>query len=343
MRKLFTKITAALAAAVMMLGSVPGVVHAEETYTINVSYHSGDTKIDGAEFTAVKAASVSSGRYTLVEPFTNADVDPNNLAQDNAQESAKTLAALYKEGGVKATTDTNGAAAIPVSEQGLYLVMQTGGSGTSAKYYYSSPMLVFVYGDPVTIEPKTSKKPDEPKKDNPPDTPETPETPSTPSTPSGSTGAIAVYKVDADNQNTYLQGAVFSLYKSDGTKVGTYTTDAKGYFGVTYLAYGNYYLIEDKAPDGYIGGTDKINFTLNSTTSYNSAYPWNIKITNTKKPDAVTPTPETPKDTPTPTQIIKTIVSRATGDASNLPLYCGIAAAALVGIVGFVIYKKKHN
>lgn len=338
MRKFFTRIMAGIAAAVMMFGSMPTTVHAETTAQMNISYHCGDTKIEGATFTVVKAASYKNSKYTLVSPYDTSKVDPNDLNADNAQDTAKTLAALYKEGGQTAVTDKDGKASLDLAEQGLYLIMQTKAEDTASKYYFSAPMIAYAQGQTITIEPKTSKKPDEPKKDNPPGTTEDKheDTPS-----SGGTGAIAVYKVDADNQNTYLQGAAFSLYKSDGTKVGTYTTNEKGYFGVSYLAYGNYYLVEDKAPEGYIGGTDKINFTLNSTTSYNSNYPWNIKVTNTKKPDTVTPTPETPKDTPT--QIIETVVSRATGDASDLPLYCGIAAVAVIGIVGFVIYKKKHN
>lgn len=327
MKKLLNRIAAGIAAAVMLIGSSPNVVHAEESYTLNINYHCGGEQLGGAEFTAVKAAT-ADGKYVFVSPYDSSGFDADKITSDTAQEAAKKLADLYKEGGTKVTTGSDGKAKLSLTEPGLYLVMQTGRSGSSENYNYSSPIIAAVVDKAVTIEPKTSKIPVTPKEDTP---------------SAGGVGAISVYKVDADDNSKYLQGAMFSLYKSDGTKVGTYTTNETGYFGVSYLAYGNYYLIEDKAPDGYIGGADKINFTLNSTTSYSNDYPWNIKVTNTAKEETVTPTPETPKDTPTPTQVIQTVVSKATGDASNLPLYCGIAAVAVVGIIGFVIYKKKHN
>lgn len=346
MKKLLTKITAGIAAAAMLIGVTPSVSFAEETRAISVYYHSGDTKIDGGEFTAVLAATETDGKYTLADPFAASTVDPNALTQDNAQESAKTLAALYKEGGAKVVTDTNGKGTIKVTGNGLYLVMQTGSTGTAEKYYAASPMLVEVYTSSTSIEPKTSTKP-EPQKPSTPDSPKEEHHDSKkdnpPSTPSSGVGAISVYKVDADDNNVFLQGAMFSLYKADGTKVGSYTTDAKGYFGVSYLAYGSYYLVEDKAPDGYVGGTDKIYFTLNSTTSYSANYPWSIKVTNTKKVEPVALAPETPAETPTPTQVIETVINRATGDAGNIALYSTILVIAAAGIAGIVIYKKKHK
>lgn len=346
MKKFLTKITAGIVAAVMLIGAAPGVSFAEETRAISVYYHSGDTKIGGGEFTAVLAATETDGKYTLVDPFAASTVDPNALTQDNAQESAKAMAALYKEGGAKAVTDENGKGTINITRNGLYLVMQTGSTGTAEKYYATSPMLVEVYTSSTSIEPKTSTKP-EPQKPSTPDSPKEEHYDSKkdnpPSTPSSGVGAISVYKVDADDNNVFLQGATFSLYKSDGTKVGSYTTDAKGYFGVSYLAYGSYYLVEDKAPDGYVGGADKIYFTLNSTTSYNVNYPWNIKVTNAKKEEPAVPALEAPNETPTPTQVIETVVNRATGDAGNIAFYGAILVIAAAGIAGIVIYKKKHK
>lgn len=322
---------AAAAAGVMLAGTIQMPAMAEDhAYTLNIKYHCNNTQIQGAEFSIIKAASFKGTEYTLVSPFDTAKVDPNKITQDNAQESAKTLAALYKEGAAKATTDGNGNASLGLDDPGLYLVMQTGSSDSAKNYYSAGPMVVYLTNGSVTIEPKTSKKPTE---TTPPDDNDDDDDDDTPSTPSSSgSGAISVYKVDANNQDTYLQGAVFSLYKSDGTKVGTYTTDTNGYFGVSYLAYGNYYLVEDKAPDGYVGGTDKINFTLNATTSYNSSYPWNIKVTNTKQ------------ETPVQNQETK-VTDKQTGDASNLPLMAGGIAVAVVviGTIFFIIVKKNKE
>lgn len=173
---------------------------------------------------------------------------------------------------------------------------------------------------------------------------------SSPASSSGGSGAIAVYKVDKDDNTKYLGGAIFSLYKSDGTKVGTYTTNDKGYFGVSFLTYGSYYLIEDNAPAGYVGNSDRINFVLNEQTSYSNAYPWNIKAENSRAveeaaakgtPADVKPQAQQVQETQEQT-IIQKIVSRATGDSSNIILYTtGIIIGA--GAVVLIMKRKKKS
>ena len=57
-----------------------------------------------------------------------------------------------------------------------------------------------------------------------------------------------------------LEGAVYGIYKEDGTKVGTVTTNDKGTNKSDYLpSLGRYYLLEEKASTGY---------TLDSTKYY---------------------------------------------------------------------------
>ncbi|WP_257611482.1 prealbumin-like fold domain-containing protein, partial [Oenococcus oeni] len=59
-----------------------------------------------------------------------------------------------------------------------------------------------------------------------------------------STGSVLLNKIDSDTGNP-LQGAVFDLYKSDGSKVASnLTTDANGQIKVNDLKPGSYYFVE---------------------------------------------------------------------------------------------------
>ena len=95
-------------------------------------------------------------------------------------------------------------------------------------------------------------------------------------------GAVSLYKVDAQTGDS-LAGAEFVLYKADGTKVGSYTTDSQGYIKVQNLRYGSYYFTETKAPDGYHLDQSNVKFTLDKSNSADNSHPWNIKVSNTKK------------------------------------------------------------
>lgn len=346
MKNIIKKIKTALvlaAASVLTFQTLPMVpVMAETTYTCTVQYKADNqsTAISDAEFSFIQVAGPAAGaiegsssfNYVMNSDFKSSKYNPNDLTSsgDDAKTIATNLQAMYKSGATVKKTDSTGVCSFTVKEPGLYLVWQTGSSGTADNYYTSSPMIVFLPSvdsdgvtlkNTITIEPKTSKKPENPTEET-----------------TTSVGAISVYKVDADNQNAYLKGAEFSLYKSDGTLVGNYTTNDKGYFGVSSLAYGDYYLIETKAPDGYMGGSDKITFTLNSSTSYSNDYPWNIKVTNTKTTKTVQNVQNTPQEQD------KKVTSKSTGDASNMTLWIiigGVACAAAIG--GVIVYKKKKN
>lgn len=59
-----------------------------------------------------------------------------------------------------------------------------------------------------------------------------------------------------------LEGAVFDLYTQSGVLVGTYTSNADGYIEVSNLIYDDYYLMEQKAPDGYRLSGEAIDFSI---------------------------------------------------------------------------------
>ena len=86
-------------------------------------------------------------------------------------------------------------------------------------------------------------------------------------------GTVRLYKVDAQT-GAKLSGAVFSLYKSDGEFVGSYTTDGDGAITVSSIPYSTYYFKETKAPDGYTLDPTYVRFYLKTSEM-------NLKFSNT--------------------------------------------------------------
>ncbi|WP_054723328.1 SpaA isopeptide-forming pilin-related protein [Lacticaseibacillus nasuensis] len=109
------------------------------------------------------------------------------------------------------------------------------------------------------------------------------------------TGGVKFVKQDADDSTKLLPGAEFIVLNSDKskylTKTGTDGTDAKyswadykagqtdfaanvvkltsddkGAFAITGLAYGAYHLVETKAPEKYAVAQDPYDFTVTSTS-----------------------------------------------------------------------------
>lgn len=83
------------------------------------------------------------------------------------------------------------------------------------------------------------------------------------------TGGFKFLKVSYDKTTT-LAGARFDVYTDYDIKVATVISDSQGKFEVKGLTYGNYYLVETKAPDGYELNTAKIDFTVTKTSYYNT-------------------------------------------------------------------------
>lgn len=75
-------------------------------------------------------------------------------------------------------------------------------------------------------------------------------------------GYVEIYKADATTGNP-LAGAVFGIYNNVGTRIGELKTNADGYAKSGLLPYGDgYYLLEEKAPDGYVLDTTKHYFNI---------------------------------------------------------------------------------
>lgn len=166
------------------------------------------------------------------------------------------------------------------------------------------------------------------------------------------TGAVGLYKVDAQT-GAYLAGAQFALYRSDGTYIGTYTTDSNGYLKVQNLAYGSYYFAETKAPENYVLDPNYVRFTLDKAHSTGNAYPWNIKVSNTKsgvKTITVGGT-KTWEENNNGTGGQKTVpsagteVSRsvATGDDSHMMLYLLLMIGSLIVLAADLVFLRRHK
>lgn len=75
-------------------------------------------------------------------------------------------------------------------------------------------------------------------------------------------GYVEIYKSDTTTGNP-LVGAMFGIYNSASIRVGELKTNADGYAKSGLLPYGDgYYLLEEKAPEGYVLDTTKHYFNI---------------------------------------------------------------------------------
>ncbi|MEB9296099.1 SpaA isopeptide-forming pilin-related protein [Bacillus cereus] len=77
------------------------------------------------------------------------------------------------------------------------------------------------------------------------------------------TGQLEITKVDANNTNKILAGAVFEIWK-DGTKIDTLTTNKSGKATSKKLEPGDYTLKEIQAPEGYTLSDKEMKFTISN-------------------------------------------------------------------------------
>ncbi len=92
------------------------------------------------------------------------------------------------------------------------------------------------------------------------------------STPGGGSstprGSVILTKVDANDNSTVIPNVEFKLYKSNGSLVGTHTTDKDGKVTVNRLQTGKYYWQETRPAEGYVLDDTKHEFEIvrNKTT-----------------------------------------------------------------------------
>lgn len=145
---------ALLAALALSMLGVPAVAYAAQdaTLTLQMRYEaSGKAQlVDGVEATAYQVASLDDAvnSYTLLESFSALGVDFND-GLDTAQmistaSRAATIATSQKLAGRVATSGTDGTASFGALPYGVYLVVQSGKTGTAKGYRDFEPFLVSV-------------------------------------------------------------------------------------------------------------------------------------------------------------------------------------------------------
>ncbi|MGG0454521.1 SpaA isopeptide-forming pilin-related protein [Bacillus mycoides] len=111
-------------------------------------------------------------------------------------------------------------------------------------------------------------------------------------------GNVKLVKVDADNQDIKLKGAVYELFDATNEKVGEYTTNENGKIAVENLVYGSYKFVEKEAPTDYVLDRKEIPFEVKE-----NGKTIELTATNTEQPKPEQPKPEQPKpEQPKPEQ-----------------------------------------
>ncbi|RKD25892.1 hypothetical protein BEP19_02895 [Ammoniphilus oxalaticus] len=92
-------------------------------------------------------------------------------------------------------------------------------------------------------------------------------------------GSVSIIKVDSRDKSKRLSGAEFEVRDSDGKVVATVITDADGKAEVKNLTYGDYKLVETKAPRNYQFDKTERDFTIDDNEHVIA-----LEITNKKRP-----------------------------------------------------------
>lgn len=145
-------------------------------------------------------------------------------------------------------------------------------------------------------------------------------------------GSVKVTKVDEDNPETKLSGAIFELYVDvDGNKefnpeidilIGELKEDEVGVYIMNDLRYNGYFIHEKSAPDGYIKDDGYHYFEITEDGMLIE-----LEISNEKIPEPETPNPNIPN----------------TDVPWRLGFWIGMTAIAFGGLVAYVIITVKKK
>ena len=161
-------------------------------------------------------------------------------------------------------------------------------------------------------------------------------------------GSVKLKKVDYDNEDKYLEGAEFSLYKSDDTLVKEHLkTNKEGIAICENLEVGDYYFKETKAPYGYKLIEQHFPFSITEESSSKT-----IEILVSNKKDPTEPSTTEPSTTePSTTEPSKNnIFISSTNNDKHLPKtgekksFLLIVLGGLVVLLGVLtVFKNKRN
>ncbi|XLP24986.1 SpaA isopeptide-forming pilin-related protein [Bacillus toyonensis] len=146
------------------------------------------------------------------------------------------------------------------------------------------------------------------------------------------TGQVEITKVDANDTNKTLAGAVFEILK-DGTKIDTLTTDKNGKATSKKLEPGDYILKEVQAPERYTLSNKEIKFTI----SNQKIEVIKLQITNQKEPGGGTETPGGGTETPGGGTEKPNLPEKGQGSSNNQQLPATGHDMNYLPFVGFVL------
>lgn len=170
-------------------------------------------------------------------------------------------------------------------------------------------------------------------------------------------GSVRLKKIDSESGEG-LSGAVVELYKKEDSEmqnpIGTYTSDEKGSIRIDNLDFGEYYIIEMTAPEGYLLSDEKISFAIDGSLELLELELSNIRKEEVTTEEATTEeitteevTTEEMTTTTEPEEEPSTLVAGATIQKATpktkdtaIPVWVFIIFV-FCGMVCTTIYKKK--
>ena len=124
-----------------------------------------------------------------------------------------------------------------------------------------------------------------------------------------------------------LPGAKLTILDKDGNVVDSWVSEDKPHY-IEMLPIGDYTLREETAPDGYLKAED-VKFSVKDSAE--------IQRVEMKDAPDTPDTPATPQETPGKPDTPKT------GDDSRPLLWAGLAALALLTLIGSMVAMKKNK